>query len=255
MIDCPVNHPALPGLFDPHTPNNPALWAVLLGRHRGKALVDDSQNPRECLVHTEASLTYASREMSQEFLKQAIAHFRLSDRIWLIHKPGDVPAPEGYKIVPRLEFYDCDPQSQVLEDLRSELPAGYSIHPIDWQLLQRCEWRDDMAFYSGSLENFLRQDLGICLMHGEDILCEAYANPVGSPYAEVGAITREPFRGRGLAPITMAYLIELLYHRGYRAYWSCDQDNLASARVARKLGFKVEQPYEIFEYSPFVNSV
>ena len=36
MIECPINHPALPGLFDPQIPNNPALWAVLEGRHAGR---------------------------------------------------------------------------------------------------------------------------------------------------------------------------------------------------------------------------
>ncbi len=50
---------------------------------------------------------------------------------------------------------------------------------IDRALLERCEWRDDMAFYCGSLENFLRHDLGMCLMHGEEIIVEAYACPLG----------------------------------------------------------------------------
>lgn len=50
MIKCPVDHPALPALFDPLVPNNPALWAVFQGRHTGIALVDDLQKPTECVL-------------------------------------------------------------------------------------------------------------------------------------------------------------------------------------------------------------
>ena len=67
-------------------------------------------------------------------------------------------------------------------------------------------------------------------------------------YAEIGAITHKPYRGMGYAPITVAYLIEALEQRGYHAYWSCDEDNPSSARVARKLGFREEKAYEWLEY-------
>jgi RimJ/RimL family protein N-acetyltransferase len=253
MIECPVEHPALPKLFDPLVPNNPALWAVFQGRHTGRALVDDLQHPSQCVLYTEAALTYASQKVSQDFLADIIDYFRQAEHIWLVRSLGDPPAPEGYRILPRLEFFEYDPHSPVLADLRRRLPNGYEIRPIDRALLERCEWRDDMAFYCGSLENFLHNDLGLCLMHGEEIIVEAYASALGSPYAEIGAITHEPYRGRGYAPIAVAYLIETLEQRGYHAYWSCDVDNITSVCVARKLGFKVERLYEIWEYEPEVS--
>ena len=253
MIECPVEHPALPKLFDPLVPNNPALWAVFQGRHTGRALVDDLQHPWQCVLYTEATLTYASQKVSQDFLADAIGYFRQAERISLVRSQGDPPAPEGYRILPRLEFFEYDPHSPVLADLRRRLPNGYEIQPIDRALLERCVWRDDMAFYCGSLENFLHNDLGLCLMHGEEIIVETYASALGSPYAEIGVITHEPYRGRGYAPIAVAYLIETLEQRGYHAYWSCDFDNITSVRVAHKLGLKVEKPYEIWEYEPEVS--
>jgi GNAT superfamily N-acetyltransferase len=248
MIECPVNHPALPGLFDPHLPNNPSLWAVFLGRHAGRAVVDDLQYPSLCLLRTEAILTYASQKISQEFLADAIDYFMQVGPIWLIRSAGGSPGQGISRILPRLEFYEYEPGSQRLADFRSSLPDGYELRPIDRNLLERCLWRDDMAFYCGSLENFLQNDLGMCLMHEDEIIVETYASALGSPYAEIGAITHEPYRGKGFAPIAVAYLIETLEQRGYHAYWSCDVDNPASARVARKLGFKIEKPYEIWGY-------
>lgn len=250
MIECPVDHPALPGLFDPQVPNNPALWAVFLGRHTGRAWVDNLEQPTQCVLRTDALLTYVSSRISQEFLAQAIEYLRQRERIWLIRSAGDPPAPSGYRLLPRLEFFGYDPQSKELANWREQLPAGCNLRSIDMQLLQRCEWRDDMAFYCGSLENFLRYDFGQCLMHSEEIIVEAYASALGSIYAEIGAITHDPYRGKGFAPIAVAYLIEALEQRGYHSYWSCDVDNPASAQVARKLGFTVEKGYEVWDYAP-----
>lgn len=250
MSECPVNHPAIPALYDPHVPNNPALWAVFQGCHAGRALVDDLQHPSQCVLRTEAVLTYASRMISQDFLAAAIGYFRQSGQIWLIRSQDDPPAPEGYRCLPRLEFYDYESHSPILADFRHRLGAGSEMRPIDMILLNRCEWRDDMAFYCGSLENFLRNDLGLCLMHGDEIIVATYASALGVPYAEIGAITHEPYRGRGYAPIAVAYLIKALEQRGHHAYWSCDTDNPASARMARKLGFQIEGIYEILEYEP-----
>ncbi len=252
LIECPIDHPALPDLFDAHVPNNPALWAVFHGRHAGRALVDDIHKPMQCLLRTEAALTYASRLVSLSFLTDAIEYFKHIGHIWLIRSPGDSAAPGRSRFLPRLEFYDYDPQSPVLANLRNSLPGGFELCKIDERLLNRCEWRDDMAFYSGDLENFLRNDFGICMMFGDTIIVETYASALGAPYAETGAITHEPYRGKGYAPIAMAYLIKELEERGFHAYWSCDVDNPASASVARKLGFRIEKPYEIWEYEPYV---
>ncbi len=248
MIECPTNHPRLPALFDPYVPNNPSLWAVFRGRQAGRALVDSMPNPTQCLLRTEARLTYASSKISQSFLTDAIDYFRHNGIVWLIRSRNDPPAPGGYRSNPRLEFFDYDPHSLILADYRRRLPAGFEIRAIDRNLLDRCEWRDDMGFYCGSLENFLQNGLGFCLMHGDEIIVEVYASSLGAPYAEIGAITHEPYRGMGYAPITVAYLIEALEQRGYHAYWSCDVDNPSSARVARKLGFREERAYEFLEY-------
>jgi GNAT superfamily N-acetyltransferase len=250
MIEIPVTHPDLPGLFDPHIPNNPALWAVLLGKHQGRALVDNAQHPTQCVLRTEAVLTYASLGVTQTFLAEALEYFSQANPIWLVRRQGDVPSPVPYRILPRLEFYEYDSILPTLSNLRAALPDELKLRPIDLSLLNRCEWRDDMAFYCGSLENFIKNGLGLCLMRADEIIVEAYASALGNPYAEIGAITHEAYRGRGYAPVTVAYLIEALEQRGYHAYWSCDLDNPASARVARKLGFRIERSYEICEYQP-----
>jgi RimJ/RimL family protein N-acetyltransferase len=129
------------------------------------------------------------------------------------------------------------------------LPDGFEIQPTDRRLLERCEWRAEMEFYCGSLENFLLNGIGLCLMHEDDIIVEVYASSLGAGKAEIGAFTRNAYRGRGYAPIACAYLIQACEQRGYQPYWSCDAENMASIRVAQKLGFRQEQAYQVFEYT------
>jgi GNAT superfamily N-acetyltransferase len=253
MYECPVNHTALPALFDPTIPDQPVLWAVLKGRHAGKALVDDLQNPSQCVLRTDAVLTFPSQQITQAFLNEAVALFRQTAPVWLVWPPAisaELLEPGAAQIVQRIEFYDYDARSTTLAGLRQSLPDGFEIRPIDRQLLERCEWRSDMEFYCGSLDNFLTNGMGLCLMQGEEIIVEAYVSSFGDRTAEIGAITRQAYRGHGYAPIAYAHLIEAGEQRGYQAYWSCDADNPASIRVAGKLGFQQEKAYQILGYSP-----
>lgn len=250
-----INCPLLQGLFDPDMPNSPALWAVLRGSHSGKAVVDRFQNPSKCVLRTDAVLTYFSLNTEQAFLEDAIACFRELGPVWLVwpHKTSLLP-PEinAAKIIHRLEFFELDPDSAALSTLRKHLPEGFTIQEIDQSLLERCEWRTEMEFYAGSMKNFLAQDFGLCMMQGNQIIVEAYASALGKTKAEIGAITHAAHRGRGYAPITCAYLIEVCQQRGYLAYWSCDADHTASIRVAQKLGFQQERAYQIYVYDPYV---
>ena len=252
MIDYPVVNPSLQGIFDPDLPNSPALWAVLLGKHAGKAVVDDDLNPAQCMLRTNAALSYFSQPTQQDFLDQALPYFRRRGPVWLVwpHRTAlRSPEPQAAQAVNRVEFMDYDPHSNHLDKLKRQLPDSCRIQFIDQLLLERCEWRSEMEFYAGSLDNFLEYGLGMCLLRGDEILAEAYASALGKTRAEIGAFTSQAYRGRGYATITCAYLIEACEQRGYQAYWSCDADHAASIRVARKLGFRQERPYYIYEYT------
>jgi len=251
MHDFPPDDPVLRKLFDPFIPNSPALWAVLKGNYTGKSVVDNIQNPSECVLRTDAALTYFSNQAGQDFLNGAIAHFMEAGPVWLVwpHKTSlHPPESDLTGFVNRIEFYACDPDSEILNNLRRQMPEGHRIQNIDKQLLERCEWRTEMEFYAGNMNNFLTHAIGLCLMRENEIVVEAYASALGKTTAEIGAITHTAERGRGFAPIACAYLIEVCRQRRYQAYWSCNADHTASIRVAQKLGFQQERAYRIYTY-------
>jgi RimJ/RimL family protein N-acetyltransferase len=251
MNEYPLEKGTLGSLFDPDLPNSPALWAVLMGNHPGRAVVDNIQNPSQCAVRTGAALSYSSHQITQAFLDDAIAYFCQIGPVWLVWPHGSAlhpPQMEHTTLVKRLEFYDCDPRSGTILALKGKLPKGHSIQPINRQLLARCEWKAEMEFYTGSASNFLEHGLGLCMVRGGEIIVEAYASALGRTRAEIGAITREGYRGQGYAAVACAYLIEVCERRGYQATWSCDADHRASIRVAQKLGFQQARAYRIYEY-------
>ena len=242
-------------LFDPELPNSSALWAVLKGNYFGKAVVENIKDPSQCVIRTNAALTYFGNQTSQDFLDRAIIHLRKIGPVWLVwpHKTSLTPPDiENTEVVNRLEFFEYDRNGEILGKLKKQLPSEQEIRSIDAKILRQCEWREEMEFYAGGFDSFLKHGIGICMVKNDEIIVEAYASSLGRTRAEIGVITKETFRGQGYAPIACAYLIEVVEQRGYQAYWSCDANHIASIRVAKKLGFQQERDYRIYEYEPLV---
>jgi RimJ/RimL family protein N-acetyltransferase len=90
--------------------------------------------------------------------------------------------------------------------------------------------------------------LGFVLLDGKSILSEAHAFFWGDTVVEIGVITAEGQRGLGYASMVSAYLVQACECRGYATYWACHVDNLASAAVARKLGYRLENEVSLAWY-------
>ncbi|MDO8125019.1 MAG: GNAT family N-acetyltransferase [Candidatus Hermodarchaeota archaeon] len=68
-------------------------------------------------------------------------------------------------------------------------------------------------------------------------------------FADIGVITREDWRNKGLASAAASIVAEVLQEKEITPVWSAGDDNLPSVRIAQKLGFsKVSQrQYVILE--------
>lgn len=56
-------------------------------------------------------------------------------------------------------------------------------------------------------------------------------------YGDVGVHTLEAWRGRGFATATASLVARTVQERGLLPVWSCVEENVASLRIAEKLGF------------------
>jgi RimJ/RimL family protein N-acetyltransferase len=100
----------------------------------------------------------------------------------------------------------------------------------------------------GSVQEALKWGYGLCLMREDDLLCEAFAGPEANGVIEIGVETQPHHMHKGYATLTCAHLIYEMEQHGYRTYWNCDKNNLASAALARKLGYQTEKEYRLLAW-------
>lgn len=247
-----VGHPDLAALFDENGPHAPVAFAVLDRRSAGRAFADDVHHPELAIVQTREGVAIPSRAASQEFLDAALRALRADSMVGLIRSGENGPEPHETpaKRVERLDFAPLDPNAETVVQLRHSLPSTVTVASLTRDLLERCEWRDLVAEAAGGVDAFLETGLGVCLLAGDEIVSEAYAPFVGRRTAEVGVVTAEGQRGRGLAAVTVAFLAQSLADHDLELYWSCDAENTASIRVAEKLGFASPRSYAMLLYRP-----
>lgn len=81
------------------------------------------------------------------------------------------------------------------------------------------------------------------------IISEAHACYVGGGMVETGSITHENYRNNNFATIVRSHLINDCFARHLVPISSCEEANIASARVSKKLGFEEQMRYQFLRLS------
>lgn len=252
-IDVCAVSPALRALFNADSlPASLRCFAVLDGQTTGRILADHPTRPTWSVVQEAAFGTiYPGGLWDGQRLCQIVTDLRQGGDVLLGLWPGDSrsadipPAPEYEGTV--LEFTNR-PMLASLDALLRQVPAGCTIRRVNRALFERSIDHDWQVMVYGSVEKALERGQGFYLMRGDDILCEAFAGPPNMGTVEIGVNTREPHRGRGYATFTCAHLVQTCEEQGYQTYWNCASQNLASAAIARKLGYRREQMYRLWAW-------
>jgi RimJ/RimL family protein N-acetyltransferase len=237
----------LRNLFRPQTPASLRCFAVLAGDMVGKIWTDDLHNPTWGLVQ---ELTFGTFHPDGQLPRGVLAQlvedrrpfgevlygFLANDDELTSHFP-----PTMYDGL----VWESDNRIGDITYLMNPIPDGFTMRMVDAELFTRIQ---DYQFYSemfGSSEYALQKGFGYCLMQGDEIICEAFAGISHNGVIEIGVNTREAYARQGFATITCAYVIHEAEKRGYRTYWNCAAQNVASTALARKLGYDLKQ-YRLF---------
>ena len=89
-----------------------------------------------------------------------------------------------------------------------------------------------------SAKDFKQKGKGFTLLHGGEIASTAYSAFVHEDKLEIGIETVEKYRGFGFAELTCCKLIDYCLERALIPVWSCRFENIASYKLAQKLGFE-----------------
>jgi RimJ/RimL family protein N-acetyltransferase len=143
-----------------------------------------------------------------------------------------------------------------LPHYRELVRDGYQLTPVDRDMLARTDLQNHSAvaeWVNGwhSVDDFLENGFGYCLIQGETIASWCIADTVLDDRCEMGVTTDAGHRRRGLAAIVVSAAVEHCIERQFAEIgWHCLASNAGSVAVGRKVGFEIERAYD--GYSSFL---
>lgn len=133
-------------------------------------------------------------------------------------------------------------------NLPGHLP-GYQIVPVDRALFDMPGSVVPSAFFRDA-EQFLRIGTGFAVLIDGEPAALAFSSFALDAQLELGIETRAAHRGRGLATLACAALIDHCLARGLEPIWACRLENTASYRLAQALGFEPVRRLPYFRLRP-----
>jgi GNAT superfamily N-acetyltransferase len=245
--------PALISLFDPSAPTAIRCYAVLGGGNAGRIFTDNLEHPRSGYVwERDDGTLYQGGDKDWRVMHQLVMMLRQEGTVALDFRDGNSD----------VELFPPDPEAgaECIEldrpagssDLSKymKLPPGFEVHRMGRELIEKSPRLDESLFRYGSLEIYLEKGMDVCILHGEEFVCEAGADMDVGGVREVGVVTERPYRGRGFGTIVTAHLLQWCDELGCSTYWDCVKLNIGSLKMARKLGFGNERGYKILAWFP-----
>jgi GNAT superfamily N-acetyltransferase len=237
--------PEILALFDISKPTMPRAFNVLEGVNRGQILVDDLKKPSAAVVRDGmyGTLYFAGRVNASQ-VASIVEHFRRIGEVgigcWL-DDPLNEMIPTDFDYDGRT-YYFTERDSSV-NGSNIPLPERYRLLPRDEALFRRSFDYQSTVNLFGSIENVLRHTLGVTILDGDVLVCEAATGAPTQGWIEVGVTTAEPYRGQGFASNACAHLIEMCEAQGYKTWWDCAKQNTPSVKLAKKLGYQNDPEY------------
>jgi GNAT superfamily N-acetyltransferase len=219
--------------------------AVLAGRIGGRVLADAAGAPKSFYVRHDYGMSLLFGRINEAFFGElfgASARQGSADdwlqaypRAWDAQLNGLVDHGRA-TLYERINFsFD---EGTYRSNNRRAQPDGCAVVPTTEDLFDTLEgavvpkafWRNGRLFAETSA--------GFTVMAGSEPASTAFGACRHDGALEIGIETAEKYRGRGLARIACAALIEYCLQRGLEPVWACRAGNAGSESLARRLGFR-----------------
>ena len=130
------------------------------------------------------------------------------------------------------------------------LPPGFEVYRMGRELLEKSPRLDETLFRYTSLDNYIETGMNVCIMRGDETVCEAGADMDVGGVREVGVVAEQPYRGKGFGKIAVAHLLKWCDEIEVATYWDCVRLNISSLMIARRLGYTNERGYKLLAWFP-----
>lgn len=124
---------------------------------------------------------------------------------------------------------------------------AYKVVPFDLELADKAlkhNFTADFCIFFKSPEMFLKQGVGFCIVEDDQIISGASSYSACSGAIDITIGTVEAYRRKQLGLKCAAKLILECLERGVYPRW--DAANLESVELAKKLGYRLKDAYQVF---------
>lgn len=233
--------PLFPDLqFYPHLP-----FCVLERRQPGWVFVDDSDEPSAALVCHRIGYSYVAgrNESFAAWVGEQALNAVTCDALYLCSADEfwheRIPSLPGCQIdVLRVRSYRLDELAfhQARQGLPEE-PASCRLEPITTDMIATVQGLSCLAFFE-TAETFAADGLGCVMLEGNELASSCVTSFVGDGTCDASLVTREAYRRKGHATLVSAAFIAGCLARGWEPIWHAEDSNVASNRIAKKLGYE-----------------
>lgn len=228
---------ALQSWFQPERPG-PLIGAHVVHTGHGTAWVDRWPAPRAILVETAGNYSLLGEPAA------------LTPAALKPHLAGFVEAAPAFEPLLRAAFPQLEMWQRLIFTLNVPpphfpLPDGFTIRPlsaVDVPYFQPLS--PEAAWISktwGGAAGLAASGYAWGAFAADRLVSVACTFFLGAQYEEIGVATEPGFRGQGLSVACAAALCRDIQQRGRHPSWTTSPDNIASRRVAEKLGFAFQR--------------
>ena len=233
-------------------------YAVAEGKQPGRVFVDNSVEPRCCLIACRSGKYLVGGETDRtsfnefvsDFLRNRSNHSCYFDlysasQDW-ISQVDEMLGDNAAKLSRQL--FEWDNSSLSTDTLRNQtLPEGFELKRMDSALFEKYAREMDPSYNDlwETPHNFVSKGFGFCILKDDEFVSVCNTYFVSQSYAEIDVVTKDKFRGQGFALITCSEFIKHCVQNDTKPLWDCDNGNEGSKKLALKLGFKSIETYQM----------
>ena len=137
-------------------------------------------------------------------------------------------------------------------DWKERIPLGFTLERIDEKFLYNPRYKNvefvvrEILQMWPSIDRFITHGFGFSFVTKDRVACICTSEYVSTDKCGIGIETVQEYRNKGLATIAASALVQHCQHKGITPYWETNVENLASKRVAAKVGFVKELAYPMY---------
>lgn len=241
--------------------------AVVEGNSPGLIWVDDVTSPKTAFMWDKAycyhlagsadngKFNTALKEfINQKIVPEAIAHNRFIFKVYYSSEDWEreIEVMFMHTSLKKRERVLYNFEKLRIPDWKDRIPPGLCIKPIDEKLLKKTNLENvtdvvnEIESCWNSVDGFLRNGFGFCLVDDQAIACWCTAEYVSGNKCGIGIETVKLYRGRGLATLTACAFVDYCISNDILPHWDSWKDNLPSIAVAERVGFKKTLEYTVY---------